>query len=102
MTHLHNCLTPFENKVLSDFISAYRKSFGSIHILIRLIEDWKKAFDYKNIVEVVVIDLLKAFDYIPHVLLIAKMSAYRFSMDTLLKRRKQHIEINNIEILLIY
>ena len=41
-TYLHNCLTPFENKVLSDVVSAYIKSFGSNHVLIRLIEDWKK------------------------------------------------------------
>ena len=94
--------------MFSDFISAYRKSFGSIHVLIKLKEDWKKYFDSKNIVGVVLINLLKAFDHIPHDLLIAKMSAYGFSMDTLvfmyscLKRRKQHAKINNIESLLIY
>ena len=42
-TYLHNCLTPFVNKVLSDFVSAYRKSFGSNHVLVRLIENWKKS-----------------------------------------------------------
>ena len=39
VTYLHNCQTPFVNKVLSDFISADGKRFGSNHILIRLIED---------------------------------------------------------------
>ena len=38
-TYLHNCLTPFVNKVLSYFISAYRKGFDSNHVLIRPIED---------------------------------------------------------------
>ena len=43
-TYLHNSLTPFVNKVLLDFVSAYRKSFGPNHALIRLIEDLKKVF----------------------------------------------------------
>ena len=47
-------------------------------------------------------DLSKAFDCIPHDLLIAKMYAYRFSIDAVtffysyLKRRKQSVRINNI------
>ena len=40
--YLHNCLTPFVNEVLSNFICAYRKSFGTNHGLIRLIEDFGK------------------------------------------------------------
>ena len=37
---LHNYLTPFVNGVLPDFVSAYRKGFGSNHVLTKLIEDW--------------------------------------------------------------
>ena len=89
--------------MLSDFISASRKSFSSNHVLIRLIKNWKKSLDIKNIVGAVLTELSKAFDCIPHDLLIAKISAYGFSMDTLvfkysyLKRRKQNVKINNIE-----
>ena len=36
---LHNYLTPFVNGVLPDFVSAYRKGFGSNHVLTKLIED---------------------------------------------------------------
>ena len=99
-TYLLNCLTSFVNKLLSDFVSAYRRKFSSNHVLKRLIEDWKKSLYNKNIVGVVLIDLAKAFDCIPHDLLIAKMTAYRFSIDTivfmysyLLKRRKENVKI---------
>ena len=46
-------------------------------------------------------DLPKGFDYIPHDLLIAKMHAYGFSVDSLkiffsyLKGRKHNVKINN-------
>ena len=50
--------------MLSDFVSAYRKSFGSKHILISLIKDWK------NIFGAALTDLSKAFDCIQHDLLI--------------------------------
>ena len=52
------------------------------------------------------LDVSKAFDCIQHDLLIAKMSAYGFSMDTLvftysyLKRKKQNVKLNDIESLL--
>lgn len=70
-------------------------------MLIRLIEDWKKALDDKKIVGAVLMDLSKAFDCISHDLLIAKIHAYNFSIDTLtffysyLKRCKQNVKINN-------
>ena len=52
------------------------------------------------------LDVSKAFDSIQHDLLIAKVSAYGFSMDTLvftysyLKRKKQNVKLNDIESLL--
>ena len=39
---LHGNLTSYVEIFLSKFISAYRKSYSSDHVLIRLIENWKK------------------------------------------------------------
>ena len=83
------------------FISVYKKSYSSNHVLIRLIESWKKSLDQKKFVGAVLMDLSKAFDSIPHDLLIAKMHAYCFSKNSLvfffsyLKRRKRNVRINN-------
>ena len=97
---LHENLTNYVETFLSKFISAYRKSYSN-HVLIRLIENWKKSLDQKKFVGAVLMDLSKAFDSIPHDLLIAKMHAYGFSIDTVtyfysyLKRRKQNARIIN-------
>ena len=77
---LHENLTNYVNTFLSKFISAYRKSYSTNHVLIRLIENWKKSLDEKKFVGAVLMDLSKAFDSIPHELLIAKMYAYGFSI----------------------
>ena len=98
---LHESLTPFVNSFLSEFISAYRKTYSANHVLIRLIENWKKSLDQNKFVGADLMDLSKAFDCIPHDLLIAKMHAYGFSKECLiffysyLKRRKQSVKINN-------
>ena len=89
------------NKYLSVFISAYRSSYSTQHVLIRLLEHWREKLDENNIVGAVFMDLSKAFDCISHDLLIAKLNAYGFTSDALtyiysyLKQRKQCVKINN-------
>ena len=101
--YLLNSLSNHIEKILSNFITAYRKTYNSSHVLIRLTENWKKHLDNKKIVGTVLMDLSKAFDCIPHDLLIAKLHAYGFNKKALtflysyLKRRKQSVEINDTE-----
>ena len=58
---LLNNLSNHIKKILSNFIAAYRKTYSSNHVLIRLIENWKKHLDNKKVVETVLMDLSKAF-----------------------------------------
>ena len=98
---LKNQLIPYLDETLSLFIAAYRKSYGTQHVLIRMIEEWRVKLDNDYIVGAILMDLSKAFDCIPHDLLIAKLHAYGFNENALvliyshLKRRKQSVRINN-------
>ena len=79
---LHENIMNYVAVFLSKFISAYRKSFSTNHVLIILIENWKKPLEMKKFVGTVSMDLSKVFDSIPHDFLIGKMYAYRFSINT--------------------
>ena len=97
---------------LSPFLAAYRKSYSTQHVLVKMIEKWRENLDNIFFVGAVLIDLSKAFDCMPHDLLIAKLSAYGLSSDSLcyicsyLKDRKQCVQINNkaglIQLYLVY
>ena len=85
----------------SPFLAAYRKSYSTQHVLMRMVEEWKENLDNSFFVGAVLTDLSKAFDCTPHDLLIAKLSTYTLNNDSLcyiysyLKDRKQCVQINN-------
>ena len=101
---IHNNLCSYAETILSSFISAYKKSYSSNHVLLRPIKNWIKSIDHKNFVGTALMDLSKAFDCIPHNLLVAKLHAYGLSEDAVtfaysyLKRRKKGVKINDAEI----
>ena len=80
---IHKNLTASVTKFLSDFISAYRKRYSTNHVLLKLIENWKAVIDSNLFTGAVLMDSSKAFDSIPHDLLITKLHAYGFSLETL-------------------
>ena len=67
---LQDSLSNFTDKVLPKFVSAYRNSYSSNHVLLKLIEKWRKSLDNKNIIGAVLMNLSKTFDCIPHDLLL--------------------------------
>ena len=80
---MKNQMVSFLEYKLSSYLSAYRISYSTQHVLIRLIEEWKGYLDKNYYVGAVLLDLSKAFDCVPHDLIIAKMHAYGFNMDAL-------------------
>ena len=68
---------------LSSLLTAYRKSHNTQHVLMKMIEEWRENLDNNSFVGAVLTDFSKAFDCISHDLLIAKLSAYGLSCDSL-------------------
>ena len=89
-----------EDKI-SNYVTGFRKSHGTQHSLVIMLERWKQATDKGEYISVMYMDISKAFDTINHDLLLAKLRAYGFSTSALnllysyLKYRKQKIVINN-------
>ena len=68
-----------QNK-LSKYVTGFRKSQGTQHSLMIMLEKWKNVLDKGEYVCVLFMDLSKAFD---HYLLLAKLRAYGFSNNAL-------------------
>lgn len=57
---LYDSLSISIDKKLSKFLSTYRKSYSSNHILLKLIEEWRKSLDDRNIIVAMLMDLFKS------------------------------------------
>ena len=68
---------------------------------ISMVENCKKALDQRNEYGALLTNLFKAFDCLPHDLIVAKLHAYCFSIDSLkliksyLIEHKQRVKIND-------
>ena len=101
---IHNSLSSYAEKILSNFVSSCRKSYSSNRVFLRLIENWQKSPDNTDFVGTVLTVLIqKSFDCIPHDLLVAKIHAYGLSQYAVtlvysyLEGRKQDVKINDTE-----
>ena len=81
---IKNQIVSFVDSKLSYFLAAYRKFYGTQHVMMRLIEEWKSKLDKNYVVGAVLLDLSKAFDCVPHDLLISKLYAYGFDISSLI------------------
>ena len=99
---IKNQLNSVLNNIFSPYLAAYRESYNTQHVLIRLLEEWREMLDNNLTVRGVLMDLSKAFDCIPHDLLIAMLSAHglngsaRKYVYMYLKNRKQCVRIKNV------
>ena len=71
------------NNLFPPFISAYRESYKTQHVLIRLIEEQIKNLDNNYFIGAVVMDLSQGFDCTAHDLVIAGLAAYEQKYDLL-------------------
>ena len=86
---------------LSENQCGFRKGFNTQHCLIAMVEKWREAIDKNGAFGALLTDLSKAFDCIVHDLLIAKLHALGFNLNSLnfvsnyLTNRKQRTRIEN-------
>ncbi len=74
-------LMEYFTSIFHNMLYAYRKKYGTEHVVIKLTDSWKYALDNHNFVGTILMDLSKAFDCIPHGLLVAKINAYGLNGD---------------------
>ena len=98
---LYQQINSYIKMYLCDDLCGFREGFSSQHCLTVMIESMKRALDKGGISGALLTDLSKAFDCIQHDLLVAKMHAYGFSLNSLhlmynyLSDRKQRTKINS-------
>ena len=86
----------------SRFVSAYRKNYNTLHVFLRLLEEWREYLDNNKTVGGILMDLSKTFHCVPHSLVLAKLAAYDIGdnlildIDSNISNRKQCVCINNI------
>ena len=94
-------ILPFIEKKLSSILCAFKKGHSTQHALFRVIEVVRRCVDKGGVTAMVLMDLSKAYDCLPHDLLIAKLEAYGFGIDSLklihsyLTERKQRVKIGS-------
>ena len=80
---------------LTKCLKNFRKSYGTKHSLLTMLEKWKRGIDNEEYVSALFMDISKGFDTISHDLMLVKLTAYGFSTNALslmhsyLKKRKQ-------------
>ena len=77
------CLFKQMSNYFSVFQCGCRKDFSSQYCWMSMIEKWKESVDKKKTSAAIFTDLSKASDFLTHVFIIAKRSAYGFSLSVL-------------------
>ena len=98
---IYNQINSFMETKILKCVTSFRKSHGTQHSLLVMLEKWKKELDIEENMSPIFMDLSKVFDTIIRDLLLAKLKAYGFSKQALsfmcsyLKNRRPRVQINN-------
>ena len=92
----------FAENILSSILCSSRKVHYTQHVLLDLLKNWQKTLEKSGVTVTVLMELSKAYDCLPHILLIAKLTAYGFedSASSLISycpsRRYQRVKIGSV------
>ena len=80
---LFNQISNYCQNILSPYLSGFRKGYSTQYTLLEMIKNWKNCLDNSAVIGTILMDLSKAFNCLSHELLIAKMEAYGFGINSL-------------------
>ena len=98
---MHRQISEYFQTIFSKFHCGFRKGYGTQDCLLAMVVNSKKTLDLRKEYGALLTDLSKAFDCIPHDLIVAKLHAYDFSIESLklinsyLTERKQRAKITD-------
>ena len=82
-------------------LCGFRKGYNTQYSLLNMLIKWQKCLDNSSVVGAILMDLSKAFDCLSHELLIAKLEAYGFGIESLkliyiyLKHRHHRVRVES-------
>ena len=85
----------------SNYLCGFRKGYNTQYSLLNMLIKWQKCLDNSGVVGAILMDLSKAFDCLSHELLIAKLEAYGFGIESLkliysyLKHRPHRVRVES-------
>ena len=98
---MHRQILEYFETVLSKFQCGLRNRYSNQDCLLVMVKNCKKTLDQGNEYGALLTDLFKAFDCLPQDLIVAKLHANGFLIDSLklinsyLTERKQRVKIND-------
>ena len=80
---MHRQISEYFEKIFSKFQWGYRNGYGTQDCLLAMVVNCKNALDQGKEYGALLTDLSKAFDCLPRDLLVPKLHAYGFSIESL-------------------
>ena len=98
---LYAQINAFFAKKISNYLCGFRKGYNTQYSLLNMLIKWQKCLDNSGVVGAILMDLSNAFDCLSHELLIAKLEAYGFGIESLkliysyLKHRPHRVRVES-------